>query len=292
VIKGDPSPGPLVEAIARHGVTHTVLVPASIQAVLDVVDSTGCDVSTLRVIGYGAAPITPTLLARTIDTLSCKLWQGYGLTETGGPITMLGPDDHPRHGLHPARLRSCGVVMEGCEVRIVDPVSGADVERGGIGEVWIRGPYLMEGYWNQPEETARVMLEDGWLRTGDAAYFDDDGYLYLHDRIKDMIVSGGENVYPGEVENALAEHPGVADVAVIGIPSNRWGETPLAVVVPRAGFELTADDVIAFCRERLAGYKCPTRVEFVAVLPRNPTGKVLKSELRAPYWAGRERFVG
>jgi long-chain acyl-CoA synthetase len=149
----------------------------------------------------------------------------------------------------------------------------------------------MLGYWNQPEQTAAVMAEGGWFRTGDAGYLDADGYLYIHDRVKDMIVSGGENIYPAEVENVLMAHPSVADVAVIGVPSERWGETPKALVVRTPGAEVSAEELIEFCRQRLARYKCPTSVDWVDALPRNPSGKILKKDLRAPYWEGRTRLV-
>ena len=157
---------------------------------------------------------------------------------------------------------------------------------GEVGEIWTRTPQNMKGYWNQPEATAATIDADGWLRTGDAGYLDADGYLYIHDRVKDMIVSGGENVYPAEVENVLMAHPAVADVAVVGVPDERWGETGKAIVVKAEGAEVTPEEIIDFCRQRLAKFKCPTSVEFTDVLPRNPSGKVLKKDIRAPYWEG------
>jgi long-chain acyl-CoA synthetase len=163
---------------------------------------------------------------------------------------------------------------------------------GEVGEIWCRTVQNMKGYWNLPEETAKSMPGDGWFRTGDAGYLDSDGYLYIHDRVKDMIVSGGENIYPAEIENVLMAHPAVADVAVIGVPSERWGETPKALVVRAAGTEVTEAELVAYCRERLAGYKCPSSVDWVEVLPRNPSGKILKKDLRKPYWEGRDRMVG
>jgi long-chain acyl-CoA synthetase len=291
VLARDPDPAVLADLLPRHQVTHTVLVPSVIQQLLEVPGVEAADFASLQVMGYGASPISETVLARAIDTFGCKFWQGYGLTETTGPATMLGPDDHVPHGPGSHRLRSCGVLVPGYELRIVDPHTGADVPPGDVGEIWVRSRYLMKGYWNRPEETARSTAPGGWFRTGDAGYFDDDGYLYLHDRIKDMIVSGGENVFPAEVENALMAHPAVADAAVIGVPHERWGETPKAVVVLRPGAAASADELAAFCRQRLAAFKCPTSVDFVASLPRNPTGKVLKTELRAPFWEGRDRFV-
>ena len=163
---------------------------------------------------------------------------------------------------------------------------------GEVGEIWVKSVQNMKGYWNLPEETVKTLREDGWLRTGDAGYMDADGYVYIHDRVKDMIVSGGENIYPAEIENVLMAHPGVGDVAVIGVPSEKWGETPKAIVVKAAGADPTPEEIIAYCRTQLARFKCPTSVDFVESIPRNPSGKVLKKDLRAPYWEGRDRFVG
>jgi acyl-CoA synthetase (AMP-forming)/AMP-acid ligase II len=189
-------------------------------------------------------------------------------------------------------LRACGIPTPDTEARIVDPATGEDMPAGQVGEIWVKGPTVMAGYWHLPAETEAVVRPGGWLRTGDAGYQDADGYFYVHDRVKDMIVSGGENVYPAEVENAVMSHPEVADAAVIGIPDDRWGETPMAVVVRRPGSDLTEQALRAYCRDRLAGFKCPTSVVWVDELPRNPSGKVLKKVLRAPYWEGRERPVG
>jgi len=187
-------------------------------------------------------------------------------------------------------LLSCGRAAAGTEVRIVDE-QGEEVAPGIVGEITVRGAQIMQGYWNLPEATART-LRDGWLFTGDAARMDEEGFIYIEDRIKDMIVSGGENVYPKEVENALFEHPDVADAAVIGIPSEKWGEAILAFLVTRDGEPIETEEVMDFCRERLAGYKVPRQVEFLAEVPRNATGKVLKKNLREPYWEGVERRVG
>jgi long-chain acyl-CoA synthetase len=177
------------------------------------------------------------------------------------------------------------------EIRIVDNDSGRDCEQGEVGEIWIRSAQVMAGYWKRPEDTAKAITADGWFKSGDAGYVDADGYVYIHDRVKDMIVSGGENVYPAEVENVLMSHPAIADVAVIGIPHEKWGETAMAIVVRVKDAAVTEQEIIDFSRERLAKFKCPTRVEWADALPRNPSGKVLKKDLREPYWAGHERRV-
>jgi long-chain acyl-CoA synthetase len=292
IIVRDLDPTALVGLIAAKGVTHAFLVPAVLQFMLMVPGVEAVDFSRLRVIVYGASPISEPVLAAALHTFGCKFWQAYGLTETTGAVVNLPPEDHDVGGPNAHRLRSCGTAGPGVELRIVDGATGQDLPSGDVGEIWIRSPQVMKGYWNLPQETASAIVDDGWFRSGDAGYLDDDGYLYIHDRVKDMIVSGGENVYPAEVENALMSHPAVADVAVIGVPHERWGETPKALVVRVAGTDVSEADLIAHCRERLARYKCPTSVDWVDSLPRNPSGKVLKKDLRAPYWEGHERFVG
>ncbi|MCU0261507.1 MAG: AMP-binding protein, partial [Ilumatobacteraceae bacterium] len=174
---------------------------------------------------------------------------------------------------------------------IVGNDGATDVPTGEVGEIWIRSQQVMKGYWNLPAETEKSITRDGWFKSGDAGYLDADGYLYIHDRVKDMIVSGGENIYPAEVENVLMAHPAIADVAVIGVPDEKWGETPKALVVRAPGVEVTEQEIIDFARSQLAKFKCPTSVEWIDVLPRNPSGKILKKDLRAPYWEGRERQV-
>jgi long-chain acyl-CoA synthetase len=223
--------------------------------------------------------------------MRCNFVQVYGLTETTGAITILRADDHDPNGPHKERLRSCGVALPGIEIRISNPEDGSPLPVGEVGELWTRSAQNMLGYWHKPEDTARTITPDGWVRTGDAGYMDADGYIFLQDRIKDMIVSGGENIYPVEVENALMSHAGVADAAVIGVPHVRWGETVMAIVVKAAGSDPTPEELIEHCRARVARYKCPTSVEFRDTLPRNPSGKILKRELREPYWAGRQRRV-
>ena len=228
---------------------------------------------------------------RLVARLRLRVHAAYGLTETTGAVTGLFPEDHDPDGPRAHLLRSAGKPLGGVEIRIVDAATGSDADVNEVGEIWVRTPQNMKGYWNLPEETAKTILEDGWLRSGDAGYLDADGFLYIHDRVKDMIVSGGENIYPAEIENVLMAHPSVADAAVIGVPSERWGETPKALIVRAAGADPSEQELIDYCRERLAKFKCPTSVEWVEVLPRNPSGKILKKDLRAPYWEGRSRLV-
>jgi long-chain acyl-CoA synthetase len=223
-----------------------------------------------------------------MDVFGCGFVQLYGMTETTGSVTALGPEDHDRAGNR--RMNSAGKPLPGVEIAILD-VDGRRLAVNQVGEVAIRSPTNMRGYWKLAEATAKTIGEDNWLRTGDAGYLDEDGYLYIHDRVKDMIISGGENIYPAEVEKAIFGHPDVADVAVIGVPSERWGEEVKAIIVPRAGASPNPGSIIAWARERIATYKAPKSVDFIEALPRNASGKILRRELRAPYWRGRERNV-
>ncbi len=291
VIVRDLDPAALIRLIPEHGISHLFVVPAVLQFMLMVPGHEQGDFTSLKVIVYGASPISEDVLARSVEVFGCKFWQAYGLTETTGAIVNLPPEDHDVAGPNRHRLRSCGVAGPAVELRIVEPATGRDLPPGEVGEIWTRTPQNMKGYWNQPEATAATIDGAGWLRTGDAGYLDADGYLYIHDRVKDMIVSGGENVYPAEVENVLMAHPAVADVAVIGVPDERWGETGKAIVVKAEGVDVTPEELIDFSRGRLAKFKCPTSVEFTDAIPRNPSGKVLKKDLRAPYWEGYERHV-
>ena len=293
VVLRDVDPAVLLDLVARHRVTDTFVVPAVLMLLLATPSIATTDLSSLRTIFYGASPIAEDVLSRCLERFDCKFAQLYGMTETTGAITMLRPEDHDPNGARRHLLRSAGTPLPGVELRVVAPESGAAVPAGEVGEIQSRSPYTMLGYFRKPDETAATIDADGWLRTGDAGYLNEDGYLFLHDRIKDMIVSGGENVYPAEVENALLSHPYVADAAVIGVPDDRWGETVKAVVVPAAGAPASLPaDLLARCREELAHYKCPTSVDLVDSLPRNPSGKILKRQLREPYWLGRTRSVG
>jgi long-chain acyl-CoA synthetase len=249
------------------------------------------DFSSVRRIFYGASPISEDVLVKCMAGFGCGFCQVYGMTETTGAITSLPFEDHDPDGPRRGLLRSAGKPLEGVDIRIVDPDTGNPAKVGEVGEVQTRSAYNMAGYWRKPDETAATIDEYGWLRTGDAGYFDAEGYLYLHDRIKDMIVSGGENIYPAEVENVLLSHPAVVDAAVIGVPDDRWGETVKAVVVLAPGNEAPETELIAHCRANLAHYKCPTSVDTTDALPRNPSGKILKRELRAPYWSQQERSI-
>ncbi|MGA9867158.1 MAG: long-chain-fatty-acid--CoA ligase [Acetobacteraceae bacterium] len=278
----------LLDLIPRHGITVALLVPAVILALVQHQDVARADLRSIRRLVYGASPIAEETVLRAAELLpGAELWQVYGLTETTATGTTLAPAFHAGPG---ARLRSCGRAYRNVEVRVVGPLGDA-LPAGGVGEIVIRAAAVMKGYWNNPEATRAAFFDGGWLRTGDAGYFDDDGFLYIHDRIKDMIVSGAENVYPAEVENALFGHPAIADAAVIGVPDERWGEAVKAIVVLRSGQQASGEAIIEFARGRIAGYKLPKSVDFVPALPRNPSGKILRRELRAPYWAGRTRQV-
>jgi long-chain acyl-CoA synthetase len=298
VIIRDIDPVEVLRVIEEHRITETFVVPAVLMFLLATPEIATTDVSSLRTVFYGASPISEDVLVRSMEALGCDFAQVYGLTETTGAITSLLPEDHDPDGPRAHLLRSAGRPFDHVELKIVDAATGEALPPGAVGEVWTRSDQNMLGYWNQPEETASL-LSEGWLHTGDAGWLSEDGYLFLHDRIKDMIVSGGENIYPAEVENALLSHPGVADAAVIGVPDDRWGETVKAIVVavPEEGRspddrEALAADILASTRGRLAHYKCPTSIDFIDALPRNPSGKVLKRELRAPYWDDRARNIG
>ena len=278
----------LLTLIPQHGVTLTLLVPAVILALVQHPDAPLTDLRSLRRLLYGASPIAETTLLRAQALLpDVEFWQVYGATETNASGTTLAPAFHEGPD---AKLRSCGRPYPNVEVRVVDPL-GESLPAENVGEIVIRAAAVMKGYWNQPEATQAVFIDGGWLRTGDAGYFDADGFLYIHDRIKDMIVSGAENIYPAEVENALFSHPAIADAVVIGVPDERWGEAVKAIVVLKPDQPATEEDIVAFVRTLIAGYKIPKSIDFVSSLPRNASGKLLRRELRAPFWKGRTRQV-
>lgn len=279
----------VLNSFKDHGVTKLLLVPTAIQMVLDHPDSATTNFDSLKYLCYGASPIPLEILKRAIQVFDCQFIQMYGLTETTGAVTFLPAKDHEVGGNE--RMLSAGRPVYGMEMAIMD-AEGRKLPTGEIGEICVRTPTIMAGYWKLPERTAECIDAEGWFHTGDAGCLDADGYIYIKDRIKDMIVSGGVNIYPAEIENALYEMPEVSEAAVIGVPDSKWGESVLAVIVPKAGAKIDANAVVNFCRDRIAGYKIPRQFEFVAALPRNGTGKVMKTELRKPYWSGRDRQVG
>lgn len=290
ILLREPSPAALFGAIAQ-GATHAFVVPTIIHGVLAAGDQAIAAFAGLKMIAYGASPMPLPMLKQALSAWPhARFLQVYGMTELSGAVTVLTPEAH-RDAAHPERLASAGLPLPGVEARVVDPVSLDDVKPGTAGEVWIRTSQAMRGYLHQAEATAQIAAAGGWLRTGDIGRTDPAGFVYILDRLRDVIITGGENVYGPEVESVLNACPGVSEGVVIGIPDERWGEAIKAVVIPASGVPLTADDVIAFCRDRLAHYQCPGSVDFVADLPRNATGKVLKRALREPYWTGRDRAI-
>jgi len=273
------------EAVDRERVSHTVLVPTMINLLTQFPEVKKYDLSSLQVLAYGGSPMPPDLIRRTRELLpQVKLVQAYGLSESGF-LTGLQDQEHTDD-----RLLSCGRPCPGIDLRVTDD-SGKQVEVGKSGELVARGANIMRGYWNNPGETALV-FRDGSFRTGDIGYQDSEGYFYILDRAKDMIVTGGENVYSGEVEAVIYAHPAVREAAVFGIPDPKWGEVVMACVMLKPGSTLTADDLIAFCRQSLASYKIPRRVEFSDTeLPKSGSGKILKRLLRERFWVHQERAV-
>ena len=284
-------PARVVQDMENHPVSNIFMVPAMIMAVLQLPDIEQRDFSKLKQIFYGASPISETILRRAIEVFQCDFIQMYGMTETTGTVVSLSADDH-RLALagRPGLLRSCGRTSVGGQAKVVD-LKGETLAAGEVGEIWLKSDTNMQSYYNLPEATA-ANLTDGWVHTGDAGYMDEEGYLYLKDRMKDMVVSGGENIYPVEVENALANHQAIADVAVIGVPDDKFGEALLAFVVLNSGASLALDEMVEFCREKIAGYKIPRQLQIVDELPRNPSGKILKKILREPFWQNTDRGIG
>jgi acyl-CoA synthetase (AMP-forming)/AMP-acid ligase II len=273
------------------GANRTFLVPAVLAQVLQAGPEAIALFGRLKTYCYGASPMPlPLLRAAMKEWPDTDFIQVYGLTEVCGVVTHLMPDAH-RDEAHPERLVSAGQVIPKAEVRVVDPATLEDLPVGEHGELWFRTPQLMKGYLNRAGATAEVITADGWFRTGDMGKVDADGFVYVEDRLKDMIISGGENIYSPEIERVLAEHPAVMEVAIIGVPDERWGETVKAIASLHPGSEATEDELIAYTREHLAKFKCPTSVDFLDALPRNPTGKILKRDLRASYWKDHDRSV-
>lgn len=288
VVTREFDPHAVLDFIENEKITKLFMVPSAMQIVLSDPRARTVDYSRLRYILYGASPIPPPLLREGMEVFGCGFVQNYGMTETAGSVTALVPEDHSLEDV--PRMKSAGKPLPGVEIAILDP-QGRPLPPGQSGEIATRSPANMAGYWRMPEATAAALTPDGWLRTGDAGYLDEDGYLYIHDRIKDMIISGGENVYPAEVEKVLSDHPQIAEVAVIGVPHPKWGEAVKAVVVPRPGAGIDPAEIIAWARPRIAGYKLPKSVDVVASLPRNASGKILRRELRAPYWEEQIRPI-
>lgn len=279
-------PAMVCDAIAADRVSDILLVPTMVKMLLDYRDAHGADLSSIRTLIYGAAPMPEPILRRAIAALpDARIYHGYGQTELSPGATIL-PAEYQRLEGDTSKLGSAGHALPGIDVKIAAD-DGRELACGAVGEVWVRGPNIMMGYWNKPEVTAATII-DGWVRTGDAGTMDADGFLFIVDRVKDMIISGGENVFSAEVENAVLKHPAVADCAVIGVPDDQWGERVHAIVVPRAGQSVTLETLTEHCRALIAGYKCPRSLDLRdEPLPLSAAGKVLKTELRAPFWSDR-----
>lgn len=284
-------PGLFLDAIERYRVTVTVVVPTMLNALLQYPDLDRYDLSSLKLLTYGASPMPETLLRQAMERLpAVEFLQSYGMTELSPVATCLPPRYHVFDGPDAGRIRSAGQAVYNADVAVLDP-DDRPLPAGQVGEICVRGPMVMQGYWGQPELTAET-LRGGWMHTGDAGYLDAEGFLFLVDRVKDMIISGGENVYSAAVENVIYQFAGVHECAVIGVPSERWGEAVHAIVVPRAGAELDRDALLAHCRRSLAGYECPKTIEIrTTELPKSGPGKILKTELRQPFWAQQARGI-
>jgi acyl-CoA synthetase (AMP-forming)/AMP-acid ligase II len=279
-----------LEAIQREKATRAMLVPTMLKRVIDDPDFSKYNLSSLKIITYGAAPMPFEVINKAIKTMPrVKFINAFGQTETASTITALGPEDHRIEGTEEEKERklkrltsSIGKPLPDVEVKIVDE-EGKALPSLEVGEIWARGPRIMTGYWRDEQKTSQVMTQDGWLRTGDMGWMDEEGYIYLAGRGDDMIIRGGENISPEEVENILHSHPKVEEAAVIGVPDPEWGQEPRAVVVLKRGKDATSEEIIEYCRSRLSGFKRPRSVVFIDSLPRNPMGKVLRKKLREEY---------
>jgi len=281
----------VLEAIQSRRVTMSLLVPTMVNMVVNHPQAGDYDLSSLRNLYYGASPMPEAVITKALELIpGTHFHHAYGQTESAPLLTILEPGRHTFEGPLAGKMKSCGQAIPGVELRVVDEQDN-EVARGTVGEICARGDNVMLGYWKQPELTERT-LRGGWLHTGDGGYMDEEGYLYIVDRVKDMIISGGENVYSAEVENAVHQHAAVAECAVIGVPHDKWGEQVHAIVRCHEDQSVSPEDLIAHCHELIAGYKCPRSVEFVTEpLPLSGAGKILKTELRKPYWAGEEKQV-
>lgn len=280
--------GEVLAFIESERLSKLFVVPSAMQLLQNHLSARSIDYSRIRTIAYGASPIPLTQLRAAMKLFGCGFVQQYGMTESAGTICALPPDDHDRDGN--AHMLSAGKALPWCEIAILDE-AGDKLCARSPGEIALRGPTIMAGYWNRPDETRAAFTVDGWFRTGDAGYLDEEGYLYVVDRVKDMIVSGGENVYPAEVENALTDHPQVIEAAVIGIPDDHWGEAVHAIVVVREDCTVDGPALRGWLRGRIAGFKIPKAIELAVALPRNAGGKLLRRQLREPFWQGRVRNI-
>ena len=287
IIHATPEAEKIVSDISRWDISRMFLVPAVLQQVVNIAQKKDINLSSMNYVVHGASAIPELLLKDSIALFNCEFIQQYGMTEATGAVTYLPPEDHSVDGN--ARMQSCGKAFPGIELKICDE-TGAQLNKGETGEIYIKTPAIMTGYW-QLEAATEEVLSDGWYKSGDAGYLDSDGYLFLQSRVKDMIVSGGENIYPAEIENVLYEYEKLSDAAIIGVPDGQWGEAVKAIVVKSAGKEVTEQDVIRFLRSRIAGYKLPKTVVFLTEIPRNASGKILKYKLREPYWKGYSRQI-
>jgi acyl-CoA synthetase (AMP-forming)/AMP-acid ligase II len=285
-------PDTLLAAVERWRVTYTFMVPTMLNRLATHPGLGRYDISSLKQVAYGGAPMAPARIREAWEALGPVLSQGYGGGETTGGLILFSTEDHARAIREvPKRLASCGRPIGESEVRVVNE-AGQAVQGDEVGEIVVRGPDVFAGYWKEPELTKQAFDAEGWLHTGDLAKVDEEGFIYIVDRSKDMIISGGFNVYPTEVEQALYAHPAVYEACVVGVPDDTWGEAVKAVVVLRPGMQATEAEIVRHCREVLADFKKPRSVEFVAELPRNPNGKISRKAVREPYWAGRDRRVG
>lgn len=284
VLHREFDPAEVLQSIDRYRPTLVSLVPTALQMVLRVPGADKVDFTCIQNFFYGAAPIALDLLREAVGTMNCNFAQCYGLTEATSTCIALPPEDHDPNGT--PRMRAAGKPLPGVEVRVVDS-DGNDVPARAVGEILIRSAQVMKGYWKRPEATTETIDAEGWLHTGDAGFLDEDGYVYIHDRVKDMIISGGENIYPAEVESAVYGHPAIAEVAVIGLPDEKWGEVVRGVVVLKPGAEFDEAEMVAWTRTRIATYKAPRGFTVLDALPKNATGKLLKTELRAMFADGR-----
>ena len=277
----------VLELIEKHSITKVAMVPAMIQFSLAEKACETTDFSSVKGFLYGGSPIAPNLMRKAMETFDCDFFQIYGMTETGNMAVCLRPEDHTL--VWNEKMKAAGKPLPGVEARVMD-LAGNTLAAGETGEIHLKSPSNMLGYWNREEATNQTLVND-WIHTGDAGYMDEEGYIYVCDRIKDMIIYAGENIYPAEIEAAISEHEAVEDVAIIGIPDEKWGEIVKAFIILKQGQTLKKRALITFLRSRIAGFKIPKSISFVDSLPRNPSGKILKRVLRAPFWEEEARVI-